>query len=56
MKASQQVYNEINKNFGNFPFPLRALGDEKKARMGIVECVKHELVNPYDVYQVKEGK
>ncbi|CAI2186499.1 4125_t:CDS:2 [Funneliformis geosporum] len=56
MKTSRNVYNEISHNFGSFPFSLRALGDEKKARMGIVECVKHELVNNYDVYQVKDGE
>ncbi|CAG8666490.1 6385_t:CDS:2 [Funneliformis caledonium] len=56
MRASRIVYNEINQTFGSFPFSLRALEDEKKARMGIVECHKHELVNSYDVYQVKEGE
>jgi len=56
LKASRHIYSEINQTFGSFPFSIRALGDEKKARLGIVECVKHSLVAPYDVYQEKEGK
>ncbi|CAG8440767.1 16005_t:CDS:2 [Acaulospora morrowiae] len=56
IKTSRAVFAEISQKFGSFPFPLRALGDEKKARMGIVECSKHGLVTPYDVYQEKEGE
>ncbi|CAG8621089.1 5363_t:CDS:2 [Diversispora eburnea] len=55
IKTSRIVFTEISQKFGSFPFTLRALGDEKKARMGIVECAKHLLVTPYDVYQEKEG-
>jgi len=56
LKASRLVYKEISQTFGSFPFPIRALEDEKKARMGILECAKHQLVTPYDIYQEKEGK
>jgi len=56
LKASRLVYSEISQTFGSFPFPLRALADEKKAKMGINECAKHFLVSPYEVYQEKEGK
>ncbi|PKY13358.1 proliferation-associated protein 1 [Rhizophagus irregularis] len=56
LKASRLVYNEISQTFGSFPFPLRALSDEKKAKMGIIECTKHSLVAPYEVYQEKEGE
>ena len=37
------------------PFALRAFEDEKQARMGVVECQKHELVAPYPVLLEKEG-
>ncbi|NXR59759.1 PA2G4 protein, partial [Rhadina sibilatrix] len=36
--------------------PLRALEDEKKARMGVVECAKHELLQPFNVLYEKEGE
>jgi hypothetical protein len=55
LKTSRLVYNEISQTFGSFPFPLRALSDEKKAKMGIIECTNHSLVSPYEVYQEKEG-
>jgi len=34
----------------------RALEDEKKARLGIGECVNHELMIPYPVLYEKDGK
>ncbi|KAF0442089.1 proliferation-associated protein 1 [Gigaspora margarita] len=55
MKTSRLLFTEISQKFGTFPFPLRALEDEKKARLGIAECANHALVTPYDVYQGKEG-
>ena len=30
--------------------------DEKKARMGVVECVKHDLVEPFTVLWEREGR
>lgn len=39
----------MNKRFTTFPFTLRALDDEKQARMGVVECLKHDLLHPYPV-------
>ncbi|KAG6923420.1 proliferation-associated 2G4, partial [Chelydra serpentina] len=31
-------------------------GKEKKARMGVVECAKHELLQPFNVLYEKEGE
>ncbi|PRD21581.1 UNVERIFIED_CONTAM: Pa2g4 [Trichonephila clavipes] len=30
--------------------------DEKKARMGVVECVNHKLIEPFTVLYEKEGE
>ena len=43
------VFNEMNHRFPTLPFSLRALEDEKQARMGVVECLKHDLLHPYPV-------
>lgn len=43
------VFNEMNHRFPTLPFTLRALEDEKQARMGVVECLKHDLLHPYPV-------
>lgn len=34
---------------------MRAFDDEKAARMGVVECQKHDLVVPYPVLHEKDG-
>lgn len=49
MAASRAVFSEIQTKAGSFPFSLRDLEDERKARMGIVEAAKHQTVLPYDV-------
>lgn len=56
LKASRQIFTQISKKFGSFPFTIRALEDEKKARMGITECANHNLFSPYDCLYEKEGE
>ena len=46
----------MNNRFSSMPFTLRAFEDEKKARMGVVECAKHNLVEPFNVLCEKDGK
>ena len=46
----------MSKQFGPMPFNLRSCDDEKKARMGVVECVTHKLIEPFQVLYDKEGK
>lgn len=48
MKASRAVLSEVDRRFPSFPFSCRAL-EEKSTRMGVVECVNHELLEPYPV-------
>ncbi|ORX51920.1 DNA-binding protein [Hesseltinella vesiculosa] len=55
MAASRQVLSDIQAKAGSFPFSLRDLEDERKARMGIVECAKHQTVLPYDIVTEREG-
>jgi len=33
----------------------RAFSDESKAKMGVVECVKHAIVEPFPVLYEKDG-
>eukprot|EP00897_Mesotaenium_endlicherianum_P003146 jgi/Mesen1/285/ME1155825C09446 len=54
MKASRFIFSEINQKFPIMPFTARAL-EEKRARLGLVECVNHELLNPYPVLHEKPG-
>jgi len=52
MKASRAFFSEVNQRFPTMPFTLRA-GDEKAWRMGVVECVKHDLFIEYPVLYEK---
>ncbi|CAL8275300.1 unnamed protein product [Boreogadus saida] len=56
MKTSRMFFSEVERRFDAMPFTLRALQDESKARMGVVECSKHELVQPFNVLHEKEGE
>ena len=52
MKTSRAVFSEVQKKAGAFPFNIRVLEDEKRARMGLQEAVQHSLVKPYEVMYV----
>ncbi|KAI0749820.1 proliferation-associated protein 1 [Daedaleopsis nitida] len=49
MKTSRAVFSEVQKKAGAFPFNIRWLEDEKRARLGLQEAVQHGLVKPYEV-------
>ncbi|KAG0259917.1 Proliferation-associated protein 2G4 [Actinomortierella ambigua] len=56
MQTSRAVVSEISKKFGQFPFNLRKMDDEKKARMGLIEATKHRVVDAYEVQEEKDGE
>lgn len=56
MKASRAVFSEVEKKFDTMCFNLRSLADEKKAKMGINECVNHGLITPFPVLFEKEDE
>ncbi|GAA5868506.1 hypothetical protein JCM1840_007022 [Sporobolomyces johnsonii] len=49
MKTSRATFSEISQKAGSFPFTLRIMEDETRARMGVRECVQHNLVKGYDL-------
>lgn len=54
MKASRALFSDIEKKFGNMAFTLRSLENEQKARLGVLECVQHKLLEPYGVLYDKD--
>lgn len=56
MKASRNFFTELQHKSQSYPINLRSFEDEKRARMGVVECVKHELVEPLPVYFEKDAE
>merc|ERR1711973_908892 len=56
MKTSRALFSEVSTKCGSMPFCLRSLEDEKKARMGVVECVSHKLLEPFHVLYEKPSE
>ena len=54
LKASRYVQQQMNRRWPVFPFTLRAIEDQRQARMGISEMVSHGLVDPYPVLFEKD--
>eukprot|EP01083_Nonionella_stella_P228373 809397_1 len=55
MQASRRFLAEVNRRFPTYPFTLRSIED-KSARLGLTECLKHDLLQPYPVLFEKEGE
>ena len=53
--SSRQTLSEIVKKFGTFPFSLRQLEDEKAAKVGVVECVRQNVLRQYEVVADKDA-
>ena len=53
--SSRQILSEIVKKFGTFPFSLRQLEDERAAKVGVVECVRQNVVRQYEVVSDKDS-
>jgi hypothetical protein len=45
--SSRQILSEIVKKFGTFPFSLRQLDDERTGKVGVVECVRANVLREY---------
>ena len=53
--SSRQTLSEIVKKFGTFPFSLRQLDDERSAKVGVVECVRSNVLRQYEVVADKDS-
>lgn len=51
LNASRKAFGEIIKKYPSLPFTLRNLVNN--ARMGLPECVNHDLLQPYPVLYEK---
>lgn len=56
LKASRMFYTEVRSKHGNMPFNLRYFEDETKAKMGVNECIKNKLVEPFQVLYEKPSE
>lgn len=56
INKSRQFFAEANKRFPSLPFCLRAFEDQTGAKVGVRECVDHDLLIPYPVLEEKVGE
>jgi curved DNA binding protein len=56
IQKSRQFFAEANKRFPSLPFSLRAFADKTGAKVGVKECIDHELMQEYPVLVEKEGE
>jgi methionine aminopeptidase len=54
--TARQILSEVKQKFGTFPFSLRQLDDERAAKMGVVECVRGNVLRQYEVVGDKDGE
>lgn len=56
LKSSRAALAEAQKKTGGYPFALKSFEDPKKIRIGLRECVTHNVVIAYEVYYERDGK
>lgn len=56
LKASRNLLSEVKAKYGSMPFNLRHFEEETKARMGVVECVSHKVIEAFHVLYEKPSE
>ncbi|KNC21209.1 hypothetical protein FF38_10989 [Lucilia cuprina] len=56
LKTSRALLAEVKTKYGNMPFNIRGFDEETKARMGVVECVSHKMIEPFQVLYEKPSE
>uniref|UniRef100_A0A1A9W4T8 Peptidase_M24 domain-containing protein n=1 Tax=Glossina brevipalpis TaxID=37001 RepID=A0A1A9W4T8_9MUSC len=56
LKAARALLAEVKTKYGNMPFNIRNFEEETKARMGVVECVSHKVIEPFQVLHEKPSE
>jgi methionine aminopeptidase len=55
-KSARNLFNEIIDKFPSMCFTLRAFEDEISAKLGLRECLEHDVLVPYPVMVEKSGE
>jgi len=56
IKSARAFLVEVNKRFPSLPFSIRALNDQTAAKVGVRECINHDMILPYPVLAEKPGE
>ncbi len=55
IKQSRQFFNDVLGRYPSFCFSMNSFEDVNSARLGLKECLEHELLVPYPVITEKAG-
>jgi len=55
-KSARAFFTELNKKYPTLPFSIRSFEDSTGAKIGVLECLKHDLLTPYHVLVEKTGE
>lgn len=53
MKSSRAFFSEMGKRFPTLPFSIRSFEDVTAAKVGVKECIDHDLLTAFPVLQEK---
>ena len=56
LQKSRAFFTEVNKRFPTLPFAIRAFEDPVGAKVGVKECLDHDLLTAYPVLTEKVGE
>ena len=56
MKSARSFFVEVNKRFPTLPFSIRAMTDQTAAKVGVRECINHDMLIPYPVLAERPGE
>jgi methionine aminopeptidase len=54
--SARSFFTEVNKKYPTLPFSIRAFENATSAKIGVTECVTHNLITPYPVLVEKAGE
>jgi curved DNA binding protein len=56
IKSARAFFTEVNKKYPTLPFSIRAFEDSTAAKIGVKECLGHDLLSGYPVLVEKAGE
>lgn len=55
LKTARAFFGDVNAKYPTLPFTIRDF-EEGKAKLGLTECLQHQLLQPYPIIYEKEGE
>jgi methionine aminopeptidase len=55
-KSAREFFVEVNKRFPTLPFSMRAMNNQVAAKVGVRECINHDMLIPYMVLSERPGE